>query len=216
MTTKRKKIKKWDSEETKRLILETVSAIMKESGHTDLEVMKITRRMGKSKGLIGYHYENLNELLKTYIKQKDYWPSLFERFQFETEPTEAQLRDTITGLMQDNLRLFKETPEMQKIILWQISQSSPMLRRVSDEREAAGADIFGQIAPLFVNTGVNFKAVIGLLLGGSYYMVLHAASNKSTVCGIDLDWEHDLDEVLRTIGQIIGWAWESAAGKRAS
>ena len=64
MATPRKKNKKWDSEETKRLILETVSAIMKESGYTNLQVMKITRRMGRNKGIISYHYENLNQLLK--------------------------------------------------------------------------------------------------------------------------------------------------------
>src|ERR1700742_9695 len=107
MATPKKRIKKWDSEETKRLIMETVSEIMKESGHTDLEVMKITRRMGKSKGVIGYHYENLNELLKLYIQQQDYWPPLFERFNFAERPSEAVIRQTMTELMQDNLRLFK-------------------------------------------------------------------------------------------------------------
>jgi DNA-binding transcriptional ArsR family regulator len=216
MTTPKKKIKKWDSEETKRLIMETVSAIMKESGHTDLEVMKITRRMGKSKGVIGYHYKNLNVLLKLYIQQKDYWPPLFERFNVDEKPSEEQVMKLLTGLMQDNLKLFKDTPEMQKIILWQISQSSPMLRSVSEEREAEGARIFKLVEPYFIHSGVNFKAVIALLLGGSYYMVLHAASNKSTVCGIDLNWEHDMDEVVKTIGQVIGWAWEKAQDKRAS
>jgi DNA-binding transcriptional ArsR family regulator len=216
MATQKKKIKKWDSEEMKRLIMETVSEIMKESGHTDLEVMKITRRMGKSKGVIGYHYENLNELLKLYIQQKDYWPSLFERFDFAGHPGEALIRRTMIELMQDNLKLFKDTPEMQKIILWQISQSRPMLRGISDDREAQGAKVFKLVEPYFIQSGVNLKAVIGLLLGGSYYMVLHAASNKSTVCGIDLNWEHDLDEVLKTIDQIISLAWEKAADKRAS
>ena len=216
MTTPRKKNKKWDSEETKRLIMETVSEIMKESGHTDLEVMKITRRMGKSKGVIGYHYDNLNELLKLYIQQKDYWPALFERFDFKDQPGEQLIRQLMIELMQDNLKLFKDTPEMQKIILWQISQASPMLRKVSDDREAAGANIFKMIEPYFIHSGINFKAVIGLLLGGSYYMVLHAASNKSTVCGIDLNWEHDMDEVQKTIGQLISWAWEKAADQLAS
>lgn len=216
MTTPRKKNKKWDSDETKRLILETVSTIMKESGHTDLEVMKITRRMGKSKGMIGYHYANLNELLKLYIQQKDYWPVLFERFNFTEHPGEEKIKSLFTELMQDNLKLFQETPEMQKIILWQISQESPMLRSVSDEREKEGAKLLGLAAPYFINTDVNFKAIIALLLGGSYYMVLHSTTNKSTVCGIDLNWDRDKNEVLKTIGQVIGWAWEKAQEKRAS
>jgi len=216
MTTPKKKNKKWDSDEMKRLILETVSTIMKESGYTDLEVMKITRRMGKSKGMIGYHFDNLNELLKVYIQQKDYWPPLFESFMSKDLSNEETVKKSFVELMQDNLKLFRETPEMQKIILWQISQESPMLRSVSDERETEGAKLLNVAAPYFIHTGVNFKAIIALLLGGSYYMVLHSTTNKSTVCGIDLNWEHDQDEVLKTIGQIIGWAWDKAQEKRAS
>jgi len=216
MTTPKKKNKKWDSEATKKLAMDTVWSIMKENGFSDLEVMKITRRMGKSKGMIGYHYENVNQLLKQYIVEKDYWPLLFERFNFEQDPGEEGIKNLFTGLMQDNLKFFQATPEMQKIILWQITQDRPLLRSVSDEREKAGAQLFGLATPYFTNTGINFKAMIALLLGGSYYMVLHSQTNKSTVCGIDLNWEHDKDEVLKTIGQIIGWAWEKAQEKRAS
>jgi hypothetical protein len=36
------------------------------------------------------------------------------------------------------------------------------------------------------------------------------------VCGIDLNWDRDKNEVLKTIGQLIGWAWEKAQEKRAS
>jgi hypothetical protein len=90
------------------------------------------------------------------------------------------------------------------------------LRSISENREAEGAKVFKFVEPYFIRSGVNFKAVIALLLGGSYYMALHAASNKSTVCGIDLNWEHDMDEVLRTISQIISWAWEKAQDRKAS
>ncbi|WP_183580221.1 TetR/AcrR family transcriptional regulator [Mucilaginibacter sp. X5P1] len=216
MATPRKKNKKWNGEETKRLILETVSTIMNESGYTNLQVMKITRRMGKSKGMIGYHYRNLNELLKLYIQQKDYWPPLFERFNFTEHPGEEKIKHLFTELMQDNLKLFQETTEMQKIILWQISQDSPMLRSVSEEREKGGEQLLGLAAPYFIHTGINFKAIIALLLGGSYYMVLHSRTNKSSVCGIDLNWDHDKEEVHKTIQQVITWAWEKAQEKRAS
>jgi len=178
--------------------------------------MKITRRTGKSKSIISYHYKNLNELLKTYIHQKDYWPPFFERFQLNAEPGEEELQAMFTQLMQDNLNLFRDTPEMQKIILWQISQENPLLRSVSDEREAEGAKLLDLTSPFFVHSDVNFKAIIALLLGGSYYLVLHAMTNKSTVCGIDINWDKDREEILKTIGQVIGWSWEKAKEKRAS
>jgi len=216
MTTPRKKYKERDTEETKRKLLEAVSLIMREVGHADLKTMKISRLTGKSKGVISYHYKNLNELLKDYVKQKDYWPPFFERFHLSAEPGENELRRMFTELMQDNLNMFQQTPEMQKIILWQISQESPLLRSISDEREAEGAKLLNMTAPYFLHSDVNFKAIIALLLGGSYYLVLHAATNKSTVCGIDINWDKDRDEILKTIGQVIGWSWEKAKEKRAS
>jgi len=178
--------------------------------------MKITRRTGKSKGVISYHYKNLNELLKTYIKQKDYWPPFFERFNLSAEPTEEELRKMFIELMQDNFELFKDTPEMQKIILWQISQESPLLRSISDEREAEGARLLNMSSSYFRHSDVNFKAIIALLLGGSYYLVLHAATNKSTVCGVDINWDKDRHEILRTIAQVIGWSWDNAKQKHDS
>ena len=216
MATPKKKNKKWDSEATKQSAMEAVWTIMKENGFSDLEVMEITRRMGKSKGMIGYHYDNVNQLLKQWIEQKDYWPILFQRFDLENPPGEEEIKKLFTELMQDNLKLFQVTPEMQKIILWQITQERPLLRSVSDEREREGAKLLALAVPYFANSDVNFKAVIALLLGGSYYMVLHSQTNKSTVCGIDLNWEHDKDEILKTIGQVISWAWEKAQQKQAS
>jgi hypothetical protein len=216
MATPRKKNKKSDPERTKREIMDTVSTMMKENGHVDLEVSKITKRMGRSKETINYHYDNINDLLKLYIKEKDYWPPFFERFNLSEHPGEQEIKRLFIELMKDNFIMFRATPEMQKIILWQISQENPMLRSVSDEREKEGAKLLNLTNPYFVHSGVNFKAIIALLLGGSYYMVLHAETNKSTVCGIDVNWERDRDEVLKTIEQVICWAWEKAKENRAS
>lgn len=169
--------------------------------------------MGKNKDIIRYHYSNLNQLLRTYIRQKDYWPRFFERFEACQPQDEAEIKRLFIELMQDNLKLLQVTPEMQKIILWQISEESAMLKNVSEEREAAGAKVMDIAAPHFAGTDVNFNAVLSLILGGTYYLVLHNATNKSTVCGIDITRPRDRDAVLKTIGQFIQWAFENARNK---
>jgi len=172
--------------------------------------------MGRNKGIIIYHYKNLNDLLKTYIRQKDYWPRFFEKFKLDGQPEEAEIKRLFTELMQENLKLLQVTPEMQKIILWQISEVSPMLKSVSEEREKEGANVIALATPFFAGSDVNFNAVLALILGGSYYLVLHNETNKSTVCGIDINHDRDREQVLRTIGQIISWAFEKAKVKQAS
>jgi hypothetical protein len=115
-----------------------------------------------------------------------------------------------TELMQENFRYFRNNVEMQKIILWQISEHTPLMRRISEEREAEGAKLLNTAETFFTGSGISFKAVEALLLGGIYYVVMHAENNKSTVCGIDANLERDRTMLLETIGQVIGWAWEKA------
>ena len=43
--------------------------------------------------------------------------------------------------------------------------------------------------------------------------VLHAAHNKSTVAGIDVNLEKDQKELMKTVEQILTWAWASADRK---
>ena len=172
--------------------------------------------MGRNKGIIIYHYKNLNDLLKTYIRQTDYWPGFFERFKHIEKPDKTGVIKLFTDLMQDNLKVLQNTPEMQKIILWQISEESPMLKSVSEDREREGANVIALVKPFFDGSDVNFNAVLALILGGSYYLVLHNETNKSTVCGLDINRDRDREQVLKTIAQFISWAFEKANAKQAS
>jgi AcrR family transcriptional regulator len=210
MPTPRKKYKLRDPERTRNELLETIADIMKTTGHTGLRVNQVARRMGKDKGLIRYYYGSLTELQKAYIRETDYWAPFFERFLLSENPDKDEIRTLFTEMMQQNFLSFIGNPEMQKIILWQISEISPLMRSVSDSRERDGAELLEKVVPHFVKTGVSFKSVLAILLGGIYYLGLHAANNKSTVCGIDINIERDRDKILDAIGQIIGWACDAA------
>ncbi|RYE58921.1 MAG: hypothetical protein EOP48_02365, partial [Sphingobacteriales bacterium] len=162
---------------------------------------------GKDKNLIRYHFSGLAGLQKAYIREKDYWPPFFERFSVGPDSTAFDLEQLFSELMAENLRFFYGDTEMQKIILWQISERNALMRSISDAREADGEQLLGLTDKFFSGTEVNFRAVIALLLGGAYYMVLHANGNGSVVCGIDVHLERDRADVLRTIGQVVGWAF---------
>jgi hypothetical protein len=148
-------------------------------------------------------------LEKAYIAEKDYWPPFFERFKLEEGADEKTVRQLFTELMQENYHFFKNNKEMQMIIHWQISEENPLMRSISEAREREGDKLLKLTDPLFRDTDVDFKAVIALLLGGIYYIVLHANTNKSKVCGIDINLEKDSEALKRTIGQIIGWAFKA-------
>ncbi|WP_090995815.1 TetR/AcrR family transcriptional regulator [Pedobacter insulae] len=184
--------------------------ILIEQGFSAIRTNNIARLLGKDKNLIRYHFGSLNGLLKTYIQDKDYWRPFFERFRFSDNPDAKEIEELFIGLMQENFKVFSANEEMQKIIHWQISESSALMKSISDEREAEGDKLLKMAVPYFRESGVNFKAIIALLLGGSYYMVLQHKAINGVVCGIDLNSEKDKTDVLVAIGKIIEWAWQYA------
>ncbi len=213
MVTKRKAIKIRDSEHTRRELLSAVGKILSEHGFRGLKTKNITSLIGKDKNIIRYHFKSLKELEKTYINEKDYWPPFFKRFNLDLSSDRNKVEQMITELMQENFRYFFSNKEMQQIILWQISEANPLLRCISENREIEGAKLLQLTDPYFKGTDINFRTILALLLGGLYYVTLHARYNKSTVSGIDVNKAKDRSEVIKTIGHILGWAWQAAEEK---
>ena len=210
MKTRRNQQKIRDAEETRRQILAAASQIVIEHGFSALTATEIASRIGKDRTIVNHHFGNLANLKRVYIRGKDYWLPFFERFQLSADPKPFEIQQLFAELMQENFRYFRNNVEMQKIILWQISENTPLMRRISEEREAEGAKLLNIAETFFKDSGISFKAVEALLLGGIYYVLMHAENNKSTVCGIDANLERDRAILLDTIAQVIGWAWEKA------
>lgn len=215
MVTKRRTLKIRDNGQTERALLDAVGELLDKQGYQSLKTNKIARQAGMDKNLIRYHFGSLNNLLAAYIREKDYWPPFFERFRTGETTKPPAIQELFTSLMQENFRFFSESSKMQQIIRWQVSESNAVLREVSNGREREGAKLLALSDPWFKDSGISFRALLALLLGGSYYLVLHAATNKSTVSGIDANLKTDREEILKTISQVIGWAWEAAGQKAA-
>jgi AcrR family transcriptional regulator len=213
MVTKRKLVKVRDGEQTQKELLEAVGRILSEQGFRGLKTNEIARHVGKDKNLVRYYFENLAGLEKAYINEKDYWPPFFERFRIDGTSTKADIEKLFTELMQENFRFFLGNPEMQQIILWQISEANPLLKHISEQREIEGAKLLELTDPYFNDTGISFRTILALLLGGIYYLVLHAKYNKSTVSGIDVNRAEDRAALLKTVGQVLSWAWQAAENK---
>lgn len=196
--------------DTMKEFMAAVSGILKTEGFYGLRVSNIARFCRRNRNLINRYFGSLEGLKRAYITVTDYWGPVLERFSIIDADDMEEVRDTFTELMQETFRNFLNNAEMQKLILWQISQEHPLLTQVSTEREIKGERLFSKSDPGFESTLVNFRAVIGLLLGGIYYMVLHAKTNKSVVCGIDLNREEDQEQLLKTIAQVIDWACAAA------
>ena len=212
MSKKRGPYRPRDREVTMQLLIDAVGLILAEEGYRGLGVNKVALRAGVDKKNIYNYFESYNNLLKTYIKSKDFWTHIFEKFQLGDSPKGEEVPVYLGAIFQEQFKYFSSEKEMQQFIYWQISQSNILLKEISDEREIQGAMIADLANHHFKDTGVRLPAVLALILGGIYYVVWHADYNKSVVCGLDISEQKDREDFLRTIGQVISWAWE-AAGK---
>ncbi|GEM_PF-87532 len=210
--TRRRRHKVRDSEQTKRQLLDAVEAILLEQGFGGLRTNNIARWIGKDKNLIRYYFSGLNNLLKTYIAEKDYWPPFLERYNQLGQSCPDELRNVFIEMMQEDFITFQGNREMQQIIRWQISEEHPLIRSISESREREGENLFRLTDAFFRDSDVEFRNVIALILGGIYYIVLHTSVNTSVVCGVDIRRDKDRESLKRTIGQLITWAWDKAKG----
>jgi AcrR family transcriptional regulator len=216
MVTKRKSVKVRDSEQTRNELIGAVGAILTESGFRALTSTNIARKAGRHWSLVSYYFEDIDALKKAYINDKDYWPPFFERFKISANPGKKELQALFTSLMQENFRFFWANPQMRQIILWQISEDNILLKGISDAREAEGEKLLALTDVYFKDSGINVRALMALVLGGIYYVILHAKTNKSTVAGIDANKGDDQQQILNTISQVISWAWQAAGEKNAT
>jgi AcrR family transcriptional regulator len=214
MTKSKGRYKPRDKEETRRLLIAAVSDIIREFGYKGLGVNKVAIRAGVHKKNIYTIFGSYNNLLKTYIRSMDFWAPVFEKFHLSDSPKADEVQDYIREIFQEQFKYFFSEKEMQAFIHWQISEPSPLLRQISEEREAQGAEIAARTSVHFQGTGISMRSVLALILGGIYYIVWHADKNRSVVCGLDINEEKQREELVETIGMVIDWTWEAAARNR--
>lgn len=202
--------------QTERKLIEAVGEIIRTKGYTGLGVNAIAKEARVNKKLIYRYFENVDRLIETYVIEKDYWLSFNNKIisQIDLKDKKNTLIDAISSVLEKQFEFFWNEDEMQKIILWEISEKTTLLDSVCKVREEHGNAILELADPYFKNSPVSLRGVSSLLVCGIYYMVLHAKKNESTICGINVNSDAGRAEVQRSIRQVIEWTFNAAKSKR--
>ncbi len=191
-----------DKEKTKLRMLNAVGKILKSKGYQGLQVTKIATAAGVDKKLIYDYYGSVDKLINEYLKRRDFWGSLSE-IASDTEINDGgKLLSKI--LLRGQFDELKKNKEFQKIILWELSESKSALRKLADEREAAGEEMFVSITDrYFGSEAKKFRALMAILISSSYYLNLHTDVNGSNFCGLNLKDDEDRNVVKSVISEMI-------------
>ncbi|MCW3162157.1 TetR/AcrR family transcriptional regulator [Chryseobacterium oryctis] len=194
-----------DKEKTKQKLLAAVGKILKTKGYSGLKVSKIALVAGFDKKLIYEYFGSTDKLIDEYIKSQDYWSKLSPNDIAENIDLSDGGQELSKIALINQFESLKKNKELQKIILWELSENKPILKKLADERKELGDNLFKNITdPYFgEEKAKKFRAVMAIMISGLYYLNIHTATNGSTFCGLDMKSAEGRAEIEKAIVDII-------------
>lgn len=198
-----------DKSRTMARMVVAVGKVIQKKGYPGLTAPNIAIAAGVDKKLVWTYFGSVDNLVEEYIRQKDFW-KLAEKKHIEDllKKPENISKKEISEILQSQFEVLQKDKVLQKIIHWELGETNKMLRKVADRREEIGEQLFSVIMPDFETTNVDIRAKLALVLGGIYYLSLHAKSNGSLVCGIDINEEEGRIRIEKAIQDIIFETYE--------
>jgi AcrR family transcriptional regulator len=193
-----------DKESTKKKLIAAVGDIFRTEGYHGLGVNKVARMAGVDKKLIYRYFGNIDGLIEAYVVETDYWMMFFKKMRtLEVPKNGDQVRRLLTSVLQDQFAYFLKDKEMQRLILWELSVKSPLMRSIHETRELMGKQLLDMTEPYLKNKTTNFRAVAALLVGGIYYIILHTRVHGGKFTDVDLSTDMGLNEILNAIEEVV-------------
>ncbi|WP_223608188.1 TetR/AcrR family transcriptional regulator [Chryseobacterium sp. OSA05B] len=201
-----------DKEKTKQKLLAAVGKILRVKGYSGLKVSKIAAVAGFDKKLIYEYFGSTDKLIDEYIKSQDYWTKFSPDIEEEVQVGKGK-EVLIQGILMQ-FESLKKNKELQKIILWELSESKPILKNILKQREDVAANLFENVTdPYFGENATNVRAMLALIAAGVYYLNLFPAYNGTEFCGIDMRTDEGRTEVEKVIVEIIEHYYETKKAK---
>jgi AcrR family transcriptional regulator len=196
-----------DKERSMKSLIDAVGVVIATKGYTGLTPTMIAKTAGLNRRLITLYFNSVEELIETYVRGKDYWVAASgdaaRMISRDHDSNNPDTKPILECLLKSQLDYFYNNTEMQKTILWQISESSKIMKEICDERELLSKLFFALSDKEFVNKAVDLRAISSLLVAGIYYLVLHAKSTDSLFCEIDLNQPEGMDRIKKAISFIL-------------
>ena len=200
-----------DKEQTKRKLIQAVGELIKTEKFSAIKISQISKKADVDRKLIYRYFGGISGLLEAYVVENDYWMLFTEKMKtLIQEGNYANSAQLITAILQNQFKYFMAEKTMQRLILLELSTNSPLMKSIHNVRENLGQQFLELTDKHFKGSNVNFRAVAALLVGGIYYTILHTMFNGGKFTDMEIMSDDGQEDILRTIEQIVGWAYKEA------
>jgi AcrR family transcriptional regulator len=196
-----------NKERSKKKFLDAVGKILKTKGYAGLKVNDIAATAGVDKKMIYTYFGGMDGLIDEYIRSQDYWSNI------TMDHVPLNMNDGGKALTQEMLfsqfdYMFKNK-EMQKSLLWRISEQRKSLTKLKDLQESSGEVLFSAVSdPYFKEHAEDFRAIMAVLISGLYFLNLDTV-NGSVFCGVDVATEEGRDKIKKAVSFLVKQTYEN-------
>ncbi|WP_257666368.1 TetR/AcrR family transcriptional regulator [Parapedobacter tibetensis] len=208
MARKRYQGKINDKERSKLKLINAVGTVIQTKGYTGLTATNIAEAAGMSRRAISLYFGTVDNLIEIYVKGKDYWVAAAGNAPTLAEEIGGKgTKELLETLLLNQFRYFYDNEEMQKIVLWQISERTEIMYDVCEEREKLSKAFFALSDKELDGKDVDLRAIAALLVGGIYYLVLHAKATDSLFCEIDINEPDGFKRIQKAVSHVLNCAY---------
>ena len=197
-----------DKERTKKKLINTVGKILKTEGFYKLKITNIAKKAGVDRKLIYEYFGSTENLINSYLHTKDFG-SQIKQSDFITSENSDHGKEYSKILLMKMFAEIETNKELQRIIVWELSEKNNLLRQLAEERESLGDKIFDLLMfPFFKENHKSYRAVMAIIISSIYYLNLHRESNGSKFCGLDIKNDQDKQALLSVMKDFIDFAYQ--------
>lgn len=201
-----------NKEKSKQKLLNAVGKILETKGFAALKVNDIAATAGLDKKLIYNYFGGTEQLIEAYISSRDFWSNV------SVDDLPADITDgglnAVKQIFTAQFDAVHENKELQKILLWGITERRKSLQKIADAREQSGEELLvSLIDPHFGEEARSFRAAAALMVSGIYYLNLYAGLNANTFGGIDVTTDEGREDIKKAIGMMLDLLYHSKKDK---
>ena len=194
-----------NKERTKANLITALGEILKKDGFSGLSISRLADVAKVDRRLIYDYFGSLEGLVKDYLNANDYWKIRSVEIGDIVRASKAGVGWWLAYVVLENqFDSLIRNEEMRRIITWGLSEKLPILKELDLKREDIGNQVLSEVFDRrFEGSDKNFRAMYALLMGGVYYLTLHAKMQENPFCGIDLQQPSGQVEIKKALKQFI-------------
>jgi AcrR family transcriptional regulator len=189
-------------DDTRAAILAAAQALLADEGFSGFGVNALARRSGFDKQLIYRYFGGLDGLIDAMGDALASWVATRLEPALARDPGPGY-GDLLEAVLHAYLDALRADSLMQKLVAWELSDPSPHVRRLSEQRARAMGDLVTRLRGTRVPApGVDTPALNAILIAAVQHLVL-AGATAGRFSGLGLADDADWDRVKASLSRVV-------------